>query len=166
MEGAGGMIGALRKMLKPLVRRTIAIVSLFTRPMTLGVRAAVFDEAGRVFLVRHTYVPGWYLPGGGVDVGETMPQAAIRELREEGNIFVAGRPELFGIYLNVRHSKRNHVALYVIRDWRQPAPPKLPSLEIAEIGFFDPENLPSDTTPATIRHLAEIAAGVQSDDVW
>jgi len=51
--------------------------------MTLGVRAIVFDEQkNSVFLVKHTYVPGWQLPGGGVDSGETFGQALEKELRE------------------------------------------------------------------------------------
>lgn len=160
------MIEALRKAFKPLVKRAIAVVSLLAQPMTLGVRGAVFDSEGRIFLVRHTYVPGWYMPGGGVDVGETMRQAVVRELREEGNIQVAGTPELFGMYWNKRHSKRNHVALYVIRDWQQPEPPRLPSLEIAAIGFFAPDALPEDTTAATRRRIAEIIDGAPLNEVW
>lgn len=54
-----------------------------TRGMTLGVRAACFDGEGRIFLVRHTYVPGWYMPGGGVERGETALDALRKELREE-----------------------------------------------------------------------------------
>ena len=46
----------------------------FTRPMTLGVRGIVIDPQACVFLVRHTYVPGWHLPGGGVDAGEMLEQ--------------------------------------------------------------------------------------------
>ncbi len=47
--------------------------------MTLGVRAIVFDEKNNsIFLVKHTYVPGWQLPGGGVDSGETFGQALER----------------------------------------------------------------------------------------
>src|SRR5260221_5321459 len=60
------------------------------RGMTLGVRAAVFDEAGRIFLVRHSYAPGWPLPGGGVERGETIYDAVSREVQEEGGIVVAG----------------------------------------------------------------------------
>ncbi|MEM9842987.1 MAG: NUDIX domain-containing protein, partial [Pseudomonadota bacterium] len=37
--------------------------------MTLGVRAIVENAEGQVLLVRHTYTPGLYLPGGGVERG-------------------------------------------------------------------------------------------------
>src|SRR6187200_446523 len=42
-----------------------------TRGMSLGVRALVRDENGRILLIRHSYAPGWLLPGGGVERGET-----------------------------------------------------------------------------------------------
>ena len=62
------------------------------RPMTLGVRGLVHDaDRNSVFLIRHTYVPGWQLPGGGVEVGETVVEALERELFEEGNIELPGR---------------------------------------------------------------------------
>ncbi|PTW54984.1 ADP-ribose pyrophosphatase YjhB (NUDIX family) [Breoghania corrubedonensis] len=154
------------RLFKPLIRRAIALGTLLLRPMTVGVRGAVLDGEGRVFLVRHTYLPGWYLPGGGVDPGETSQAAVIRELREEGNIEVEGRPELFGLYLNARLSRRNHVALYVIRAWRQPEPPRLPNREIAEAGFFRLDDLPAETTPATLRRLDEIGAERQRDEIW
>lgn len=151
---------------KPAVRRTIALGTLLLRPLTVGVRVAVFDAQGRVFLVRHTYLPGWYLPGGGVDPGETTQQAAARELREEGGIHLLEAPRLFGLYLNARLSKRNHVALYVAHAWRQEAQPGIPNREIAEAGFFATSDLPAETTRATRLRLEAIAAGEPDGDVW
>ncbi len=112
-----------------------------TRPMTPGVRAAVFDEKGRVFLVRHTYVPGWHFPGGGVEPGETALDALTRELLEEGAIALKEEPRLHGFYFNGSVSRRDHVALYVVRRFAQPALPA-PNREIAETGFFACEDLP------------------------
>ena len=48
--------------------------------MTLGVRGLVIDADNRIMLVRHTYVPGFYLPGGGVEAGETMAGSLVREM--------------------------------------------------------------------------------------
>ena len=53
-----------------------------SRPMTLGVRAVMENAAGEVFMIRHTYTPGWYLPGGGVEKGETSIESLERELLE------------------------------------------------------------------------------------
>src|SRR5262245_23965959 len=93
----------------------------FSRGLTLGVRGLVLDREGRVFLIRHAYVDGWHLPGGGVEAGETMAQALERELAEEGNIELTGPPKLHGMFFHPIYSRRDHVALYVVRDFRQSA---------------------------------------------
>lgn len=141
-------------------------VSRFRRGMTLGVRAAVFDAEERVFLVRHSYTPGWYLPGGGVEPGETIAAALDRELMEEGGIVLDRPAELFGLYLNRKISARDHVALYVSRAWTQAKPPKIPNLEIIDCGFFAPDALPDAATTATRQRLAEIRQGAAISAEW
>lgn len=139
---------------------------LLRRPMTLGVRGLVHDEASNsVFLIRHTYVPGWQLPGGGVELGETMLEALERELAEEGNIALTAAPVLHAMYFNRQASRRDHVALYLIRSFSQ-SKPKPPDREIAEAGFFPLDDLPEATTPATRRRLAEIFGGEPASPFW
>ncbi|WP_322887028.1 NUDIX domain-containing protein [Sinorhizobium medicae] len=135
------------------------------RGMTLGVRAACFDDAGRVFLVRHSYLPGWHLPGGGLDRNETAVDGLARELREEGNLVLTTAPQLFQVYYNRRTSKRDHVVFFRCDNVRQEQP-KRADLEIAAAGFFAPDELPSDTTPATRRRLAELAGTAVPDAFW
>ncbi|HMN72602.1 MAG TPA: NUDIX domain-containing protein [Rhodoblastus sp.] len=130
--------------------------------MTLGVRAAVIDAEGRVFLVRHTYIAGWYLPGGGVERGETFGDALARELMEEGGIALTGAPELRSLHHN---RGRDHVAFYVVRAFAQ-GQPKQPDREIAEAGFFSPDALPDGATRATRARLAEILEGVEVSAMW
>jgi 8-oxo-dGTP pyrophosphatase MutT (NUDIX family) len=133
--------------------------------MTLGVRAVVVDAEDKVFLVKHSYVTGWYLPGGGVDLGETMEQAMRRELKEEGDIDLTGDASLHGIFLNSHVSRRDHVAVYVVRHYRQDHLPK-PNREIVECGFFDRAALPDGTTPGTRLRIAEVLDGRPVIATW
>ncbi|WP_426235203.1 NUDIX domain-containing protein [Pararhizobium sp. DWP1-1-3] len=135
------------------------------RGMTMGVRAACFDAEGRVFLVRHSYLPGWHMPGGGLERRETALQALVKELREEGNLEMSGPPELFHVYFNRQTSNRDHVIFYRCRNVRQ-ASPKKPDMEIVESGFFALDALPAETTPATRRRLAELSGSAPPADVW
>jgi ADP-ribose pyrophosphatase YjhB (NUDIX family) len=136
------------------------------RPVTFGVRALVHDtERNAVFLIRHTYVPGWQLPGGGVEVGETALEALERELFEEGRIEIEEPPVLKSIHFNRLASRRDHVAFYLIRGFRQ-ATPKLPDREIAEAGFFPLDRLPDAITSATLRRIAEVFGGAPASPDW
>ncbi|MBL0404315.1 NUDIX domain-containing protein [Microvirga aerilata] len=137
----------------------------FSRGMTLGVRGAVLDEHNRVFLIRHTYVPGWHLPGGGVETGETALEALDRELREEACIAMDEAPALVGVFFNRRISRRDHVLVYVIRRFTV-LEVKQPDQEIAEAGFFPLDRLPEGTTSATRRRLAEILEGQPPSVNW
>jgi ADP-ribose pyrophosphatase YjhB (NUDIX family) len=146
---------ALRKRFEPLLRRTFHLYWRFARGMTLGVRAIVLDSDNRVFLVRHSYVDGWHLPGGGVETGETFVDALRRELREEGCIEIVGEPVLHGVFFNSHVSRRDHVAVYLIRSFRQDRLPE-PNREIVACGFFEPGALPAETTAGTRLRVSEV----------
>jgi ADP-ribose pyrophosphatase YjhB (NUDIX family) len=155
----------LRRKFEPLLRRVFHLYWRLARGMTLGVRAVVLDDGNRVFLVRHGYVSGWYLPGGGVEVGETFIDALKRELIEEGRIEISGEPVLHGLFFNSHVSRRDHVAVYVIRQFRQDRLPE-PNHEIAACGFFETSALPEGTTPGTILRIKEVLDGARPIETW
>lgn len=148
-----------------LLQRLFMWGAMITRGATLGVRAIVVDNSNNIILVRHTYVPGWYLPGGGVERGETMLTSLRRELLEEANVRLTGEPELVGIYLNMKTSRQDHVALYMCRDWEQDGVPK-PNFEIAECGIFPLDDLPDGITQSTRMRLVEALNGNSKSEFW
>jgi ADP-ribose pyrophosphatase YjhB (NUDIX family) len=156
---------ALRKSLEPALRRVFHLYWRFARGMTLGVRAVVLDGDDRVFLVKHSYVSGWHLPGGGVEVGETFRDALRRELAEEGRIELSGEPALHGVFFNSHVSRRDHVAVYLVRQFRQDRLPA-PNREIVACGFFAAGALPADTTEGTRLRISEVLEGRAPMATW
>jgi 8-oxo-dGTP pyrophosphatase MutT (NUDIX family) len=158
-------LSGLRRALEPALRRVLHLYWRFARGMTLGARGVVLDDRDRIFLIEHSYVSGWHLPGGGVEVGETFVDALRRELMEEGRIELTCEPALHGVFLNSHVSQRDHVAVYVVRDYRQDRMPD-PNREIIACGFFASDELPEGTTRGTRLRIAEVLGGQPPIATW
>ena len=130
---------------------------------TVGVRLIAMNDKNEVALVKHTYIPGWHFPGGGVKRRETMRDAAIREAHEEAGIVVQSAPELVGVYFHVVHRVDDHVALYATKDFSLE---KSNCPEIAAVKWFDVTALPADISKPTARHLAGYLEKKTISDRW
>jgi ADP-ribose pyrophosphatase YjhB (NUDIX family) len=134
---------------------------------TLGVRGLVFDGAGRVALVLHTYIDHWYLPGGGVKQGEGYGEALARELREEIGLTDFHVERVLGVYRNTREFKDDHVVVFVVRATiPAPAIRAADTLEIEQARWFALDDLPADLSPATARRIAEYQAAATGIGDW
>ena len=124
-------------------------------PITLGARVIVLRD-NEVLLIRHTYRSGWYLPGGGVDKGETLEAAARREAEEEAAVRV-GEVLLLGVYSNFREGKSDHVAIFYSRDFEIREFEPNDEIEVRE--WFALDALPENISPRTRARLTELAEG-------
>jgi 8-oxo-dGTP pyrophosphatase MutT (NUDIX family) len=124
------------------------------RPRTLGVRVMLIKDR-KALLVWHTYISGWYLPGGGVERGETLEEAVRREAREEVGASL-GTLNLLGIYSNFEGFKSDHNALFLCTDFSLVGQQ---DREIAQACSFSLEALPEGLLPGHRRALQEYQAG-------
>lgn len=134
-----------------------------TRAMTLGVRGLVVDDQGRICLVRHSYIEGWHLPGGGVEAGEDILTALEHELAEEAGVRIDGEGRLVALFRNPTF-KGDHIALFHVERWQACAPAD--DGEITDIAWFEPHALPQETSPAAARRIAEWLEGRTPERDW
>ena len=107
------------------------------RPIRMGVRVVMIED-GKAWLVRHTYLPGWYLPGGGLKKWESLDQAARREAREETGAEL-GEITLLGIFTSYAQWKTDHTSVFLCKDFKFIGGS---DAEIAEIRSFPINELP------------------------
>ena len=155
----------MRKLSQKIVTKTLQRYWRMSRGLTMGAQGLVMDAQGRVLLIRATYKPGWQFPGGGVERNETTVEALRRELEEEAGVIIEGEPQLYSLYANFQAFPSDHVVLFVVPTWRQPTVPA-PNREIAEVGFFARDALPTDTVGAVHRRLAEVLDDARIDVTW
>jgi ADP-ribose pyrophosphatase YjhB (NUDIX family) len=137
------------------------------RPSSKGVRALVLDGADRVALVKHTYLPDWYLPGGGVKRREAFGAALARELREEIGLADFRMERILGIYSNGSEHKDDHVAIFVVRTLTPAAEIRAADrFEIEAAQWFALDALPADISPASLRRIEEWRKGETGLGDW
>jgi ADP-ribose pyrophosphatase YjhB (NUDIX family) len=135
------------------------------RGLTLGAQGAVIDGEGRVLLVRHSYRPGWWFPGGGVEWGETLEIALQRELEEEVGVTLTAPASLHGVFSNFGNFPGDHIAVFVVRHWQRRDDYRKRG-EIAEASMFAFNELPTQIDPGTRARLDEIFAKAPIASLW
>ncbi|HNA90138.1 MAG TPA: NUDIX domain-containing protein [Anaerolineales bacterium] len=110
------------------------------RPIRMGVRVLMLED-GKVWMIRHTYMSGWHLPGGGLKKKETLDQAARREAWEETGAEL-GEISLLGTFTGMIQWKTDHTIVFLCRDFKVTGKS---DGEIAEMRAFPLDALPKDT---------------------
>jgi ADP-ribose pyrophosphatase YjhB (NUDIX family) len=135
------------------------------RGLTLGAQGAIIDQDNRILLVRHSYRPGWFFPGGGVEWYETIETALARELEEEVGVSLTEAPQLHGVFANFASFPGDHIAVFVVRHWRR-REDYYRKGEIAEARMFERQDLPEETDRGTRVRLAEIFDRAPINPLW
>lgn len=150
-----------------LLHRAIRTYWKLAKPTTFGARAIVIGPDGSVLLIRHTYIDGWYLPGGGLKRGEAAHSGILREIREEVGLDKCRVDEVHGVFHSNREHKSDHIVVYIVRnDASGSVPNSLQASEVAEALWFPLDRLPENVSPATLRRLREFEEGKTSFGDW
>lgn len=124
--------------------------------MVPSVNVVVENDRGEILLIRRSDNDNWALPGGAIDLGESMTQAAVREVKEETGVDceITG---LVGIYTDPKH-----VILYtsngearqefsILLTARETGGRPTPSSESTEVAWSDPAEASGRTMDRSMR---------------
>ncbi len=113
------------------------------RPIRMGVRV-VLQEGPNVWLIRHTYLSGWYLPGGGIKKWESLAKADRLEAYEATGAEL-GTISLLGTFSSFIQWKTDHTVVFLCQDFIFTG---ASDGEIAELKLFALSALPENTFPS------------------
>lgn len=133
--------------------------SLPKKRMSAG--ALFFDENGRLLLVDPTYKPGWEIPGGVVEAGESPREACRREVREELGLERPLRRLLCVDYIRARPPRTEGIAFLFAGGVLAPADIdriRLPADELSRFRFCPPEKLARYARPRLLRRVRHCLA--------
>ncbi|MEM8904139.1 MAG: NUDIX domain-containing protein [Actinomycetota bacterium] len=130
-------------------RVRVVLTGVRTPIYRLGSSCVIVDDEGRWLLVRHSYRPGWSLPGGGLSRGEDPAETARREMREELQIEV----ELGDPFPVVDGHYQRLTFLFPARITS--GEPTVVTPELEEFGWYHPASLPEGDR--WLRQVAESA---------
>ena len=128
----------------------------------VGGRGVLRDADGRVLLIRRVDNGLWALPGGAMELGESITDCAIREVWEETGLRAEGGTP-FAIYSDPRYTRTNpfgdtyqlFVVAFALSGWTGQLAPD--PEEATDAGFFAPQALPEPLAESAVESLADLA---------
>lgn len=128
-----------------------------------SVTAVIFDPHDRVLLQQRGDNGYWGLPGGSVELGETVAEAILREVREESG-YEAEIVRLIGVYSNPQHTVVHYPGGNVVHyisclfECRLLHGTPTTSEETLALAWFAPDNLPTPFVPHHLQRLHDALA--------
>jgi len=116
-------------------------LGLSSRNPLLTVDVIIEIDSGIILIKRKNPPAGWAIPGGFVDYGETLEEAAVREMKEETSLDInLGRQ--FHTYSNPGRDPRHHTVSTIFIASATGTPEAAD--DAVDIGIFTKDNLPED----------------------
>ena len=116
----------------------------------LGAAALILNDDGHVLLVKHSYGHlNWELPGGGAELGESIVDTALREVREETGLSVIAK-QTTGVYYDAASDMLHFVFLCQRVGGSHPVQS---DAEITECAYWPPSTLPRPISDFTVQRI-------------
>lgn len=136
--------------------------------MFVGARAVLRDQRGRVLLIERSDNGHWSMPAGAMELGESISDCAVREVREETGLR-ALRVSAFALYTGpdrthtnmYGHTYQVFTTAFRVDEWDGQL--LRVTDETTDAGFFAPDALPTPLSPSVTETLADLAVFEQTD---